>query len=605
MHTSFTYQYIFIFLLFLSAFPLSSQAQLPEGFNDELVSADWSAPVGLVFDDEGRQYVWEKAGKVYIVEEDQRRVILDIEEEVVNWRDHGLMSVALHPNFLENGWMYVYYAVDRHHLLFYGMPEYDPNESIIRQATIARVAKYTMDVKGDFQADPDSRDILIGETIDQGIPLLHESHGAGTLMFGTDGSLLLSTGDGSTGALAYFGGEEDGATFANQALQDGILRPKEDIGSFRSQLVDALNGKMLRIDPMTGDGIPSNPFYDASAPRAPKSRVWALGLRNPFRFTIKPGTGSHEMEDGDPGVLYVGDVGWGWWEEINVISEGGQNFGWPLYEGFEQQWHFGAAEIVNPDAPRTATNECEEAFYFFEDLVVPTEGSKSTFINVCSGQYETISDAQVFVHTQPIVSWNNKSWNPPARTFVPRRDGSTDEKGNLAHIQIGDSASPVSGTDFEGVSALGGVFYTGDNFPPEYALSFIAADFEQWLKKMDFGPGNELLAVEDFHENVSWIVDLKIHPLDGTLYYVLHNVGEVRKISFGGNAAPIPVIEVDQYYGAGPLSIQFSGAPSSDPENGTLTYLWDFGDGSGSTEMNPDCIPLKQLPQPQLLLLFL
>ncbi|MBK9763262.1 MAG: PQQ-dependent sugar dehydrogenase [Flavobacteriales bacterium] len=77
----------------------------------------------------------------------------------------------------------------------------------------------------------------------------------------------------------------DGPTYYATALAEGILRPEENIGAFRSQLLNCHNGKLLRLDPNTGKCVPSNPYYDAPAPRSPKSRVWALGLRNPFRMT--------------------------------------------------------------------------------------------------------------------------------------------------------------------------------------------------------------------------------------------------------------------------------------------------------------------------------
>ena len=76
-------------------------------------------------------------------------------------------------------------------------------------------------------------------------------------------------------------------SYAPQALADGIIRPKEDVGAFRAQLVDSLNGKVLRIDPATGNGLPSNPYYDAANPRSARSRVWALGMRNPYRMSLQ------------------------------------------------------------------------------------------------------------------------------------------------------------------------------------------------------------------------------------------------------------------------------------------------------------------------------
>ena len=90
---------------------------------------------------------------------------------------------------------------------------------------------------------------------------------------------------------------------------------------------------MLRLDPETGDGLPSNPFWDPAHPRSARSRTWALGLRNPYRFSLKPGSGSHNPTDGNPGIFYVGDVGWNSSEDFHVIDRPGLNLGWPIFEG--------------------------------------------------------------------------------------------------------------------------------------------------------------------------------------------------------------------------------------------------------------------------------
>ena len=119
------------------------------------------------------------------------------------------------------------------------------------------------------------------------------------------------------------------------ALIDGIIRPAENVGAFRAQMVNSMSGKLLRIDPQTGNGVSSNPFYNAAAARAPKSRVWALGIRNSFRIFVKPGTGSTDPAVGDIGEVFLGDVGFASWEEMNICKLPGTNFGWPIYEGNE------------------------------------------------------------------------------------------------------------------------------------------------------------------------------------------------------------------------------------------------------------------------------
>src|SRR5262249_31540273 len=123
--------------------------------------------------------------------------------------------------------------------------------------------------------------------------------------------------------------------------------------------ITSLNGKILRVDPATGRGLPSNPFWDGN-PGSNRSRVFAYGLRNPFRFGVRPGTGDTDPALGNPGVLYVGDVGWYRWEQLNVVTHSGLNFGWPAEEGLlpeieytaSQPMRLGADSIgITPDDP--------------------------------------------------------------------------------------------------------------------------------------------------------------------------------------------------------------------------------------------------------------
>src|SRR5262249_13657816 len=131
-------------------------------------------------------------------------------------------------------------------------------------------------------------------------------------------------------------GQDSGSnsgTQYRQALASRLMTAAENVGAFRAQLVDSLSGKILRLDPATGNGVPGNPFYEPSAARSPRSRVWGLGLRDPQHFTVRPGSGSARAADGRPGTLYIGDVGSGAWEALVVARDGRMNFGWPLYAG--------------------------------------------------------------------------------------------------------------------------------------------------------------------------------------------------------------------------------------------------------------------------------
>ncbi|MEL6653804.1 MAG: PQQ-dependent sugar dehydrogenase, partial [Bacteroidota bacterium] len=371
-------------LLFLwLSLALYARAQVLD-FNRQFVSDGWTQACGFAFDEVGQTYVWLKEGKVYVIDTLGQKLpdpLIDINEEVVNWRDHGLLGFALHPNFLNNGYFYLYYAVDRHHLLYFGTPQYDPTQSEQERASIGRITRYTADWSTNYSSIvPGSRKVILGKTVQDGIPLLHQSHGVGNLLFGKDGTLLVSAGDGASYSGADYGGEANGA-YANQAIQDGIIEARHDIGSFRAQSIHSLNGKILRIDPETGEGLPSNPFFDASSPNAAQSKVWALGFRNPFRFALQPGTGSHDPTEGDPGTLYVGDVGSAYWEEINVVDSAGQNFGWPIFEGMNRRFQYNDSLLTNPDAPNPLG--CE-TFFDFHDLLIQQSLNSPQYLNPCA-----------------------------------------------------------------------------------------------------------------------------------------------------------------------------------------------------------------------------
>ena len=282
----------------------------PAGFISETVVANLTGPTTIAFAPDGRMFIGQKDGRVRVF---QNGVLLptdfiDISSQVNNYWDRGLLGIAIHPDFPSTPYVYLLYT-------------YDPPGTTDNGggARVARLMRVTANPNNTNVALPGSGVILLGTNstlanigdpnsnngppscenggvyVQNCIAADSPSHTIGTLVFGTDGSLFVSSGDG-----AHFN--------------------YTDARALRSLDVDSLNGKILRIDPITGGGYPNNPFYNGN-PNSNRSKVYSLGLRNPFRIAINTLTN-------EP---YIGDVGWSTWEEINTGR--GENFGWPCYEG--------------------------------------------------------------------------------------------------------------------------------------------------------------------------------------------------------------------------------------------------------------------------------
>ncbi|MBK9045799.1 MAG: PQQ-dependent sugar dehydrogenase [Bacteroidetes bacterium] len=557
-------------------------SSVPPLFVDALVSNGWSEVVGFRFDNQGRMFVAEKLGRIWLVDSSgakQPVPLIDINDEVGNWRDHGLNMLALDPNFENNGFIYLYYTVDRHHLINFGTPAYNAAVNEYFQATIARVTRYQLDSATNFTSlVPNSRYILLGDSKKNGIPVLHESHTGGAIFFATDGSLIVTTGDGASYNFVDGGG---GASYWSQALNDSIIRPEENVGSFRSQMVNSLNGKILRIDPATGEGMNSNPFFNPADPFAPASKVWALGLRNPFRAVLKPGTGNADPTAGEPGTIYLGDVGWDNWEDMNVCTGPAQNFGWPLFEGLTPQTGYMNLTTENKDVPNPLyqTGGCTQQFLRFKDLLKQETLLPLTFLNPCSAT-DTIPDSiPVFMHRRPVLDWKHGN---QSRTGIFVND-------TASTININAPGSPVIGPSFGGYASTAGFWYTGNKFPIEFQDTYFHGDYVgQWIQNFKFDANDKPLEVIDFAALVGPCVFITENVADGSIYYVSYP-DQIKKIIYTGvvNNIPTAVATQNVSFGPGPLSISFTGSSSTDPENQPLLYSWNFGDGNFSSVADP------------------
>lgn len=582
-----------------ATWPISSFTQsYPEGFQIETVTQEIEAPAGMVHAENGVSYIWELSGKIWTMADGQLspEPLLDISDRVGYWHDHGMMSMVLDPDFLLNGRFYILYVLDRHYLVNQGSDDYDPETNEYFEATIGRISRFEVSLANPTQLYNDEEYILVGSTPENGIPLVTTSHGLGSLVFGTDNTLLCSTGDTNAPGSNYTGtGEAPESAYDNQALQDGILTPSENVGAFRSQYVNSLCGKVLRIDPETGAGIPSNPFYDTEAPDAPRSKVWTLGFRNPFRMSLVPNTGSTNPDDANPGSLIIGDVGDWSWEEINLCNAPGQNFGWPLFQGPKSYYQFNQSETdtPNPDYPLQA--ECDQDYLYFQDLIVPPkENHDEVWSHPCGGDISE-EEAVLFVHENPLLSYKITS-HPPAQTVVPIFD----ENGESDYISVTSPELNIEGAaDFAGIAGIGGIFYPGSSFPDDYLHAYFQTDFFGWLRVFHFNEFNEVTKMEYWDGDIGNIVHISYNPNDENIYLAGLFPGEIKRISFAGNLKPVIEVTPDTSFGSSPMVVDFDAISSYDPEGTALTFEWDFGDGNSASGATPSHEFISDFDTPQ------
>lgn len=224
-------------------------------------------------DGSGRLFILEQPGRIRVVEKGQllERPFLDITGQVGSQgSEQGLLGLAFHPQYAQNGIFFTNYT-DR------------DGTSVVSQWRVSADANL---------ADPQSEQVLL--TVAQP----YANHNGGGVVFGPDGLLYLSFGDGGSA------GDPQGNAQNTQTLLGSILR--------------------IRPDLQGGYTIPAgNPFAGG---QGGLPEIYLYGLRNPWRFSF----------DGATGDLYIADVGQNQWEEIDYLpagSPGGENFGWNYYEG--------------------------------------------------------------------------------------------------------------------------------------------------------------------------------------------------------------------------------------------------------------------------------
>ncbi len=491
--------------LVLFASPGQAVPSVPASFvvEDVAPGAALNTPVGITFMQDGRMLVAEKRGRVYAIKNGSKypTPMWAGENEVLNNGDRGLLSVAVDPNYPTNHFIYLLYTVDP-----------DSNGTDDNVYAFGRLTRYQISATDSNVVDYTTRTVLMGTDWRHGPASASDSHTIGSLRWGSDGSLLVSVGDG--GHYEYMDqGGNDGPQFG--AAQTD---PNEDIGAFRAQYIGCLPGKILRINPLNGHGYASNPFVNGNL-ASYQSRIWAYGLRNPYRFTLRPNTGTADTSSASPGTLYIGDVGWVTWEEMNIARTPGLNFGWPCFEGIGAQSQYQAAT--------PAHNGC---------------GSMGTPSNPS-------------FQSAPLATWNHTT---DALSVPPGFHGNTSIGGAFY-------------TSNQYPAQYRGQYFFGD-YGQSWVKCAVVDGNDNLIQILNFGTamdGPVDFALEPGTGNI--------------LYVAINvgQVRRIRWTgAVGGNTQPIASISASPLGGSVPLTVNFSGSGSIDADNDPLTYSWAFGDGA-------------------------
>ena len=482
-------------------------------FQDRVAFSNLNQPTVVRFARDGRVFVAEKSGLIKVFDslsDTTASVFADLRTVVHNFWDRGLLGMALHPNFPATPHIYVLYAYDGDiggSAPKYGTPgtTSDPGPDPTGAGALISGRLSRLVASGNVMSGPEQ--VLVHDWAQQ-----FPSHSVGSLQFGADGMLYASAGDGASFNYVDYG--QTGNPFNEPNREGGALR-SQDVRSRNDPT--SLDGSIIRIDPATGAAVNTNPLFgtgnDANA-----RRIAAFGLRNPFRFVVRPGTNE----------LWIGDVGWNEWEEINRLrvpaDTSADNFGWPAYEGPERQGGYDGANLP---------------------------------------LLESLYNAGASAVVTPHYAYNHS-----------------------AQIAPGDN---TGGSSISGLAFYPGGTYPAafDDalFFSDYSRDRIYVMFRGPGPAADPDAANRAMLLPAAANPVH----LEIGP-GGDLFYV-DFTGSIHRVTYtaAANQPPTAVARAAPTNGPTPLAVSFDGRGSSDPEGRGLRYAWDldgdgeFDDGTGAT----------------------
>ncbi|MFD8382063.1 PQQ-dependent sugar dehydrogenase [Streptomyces sp. NPDC059679] len=449
--------------------------------------------------------------------------------DVYSHDEEGLQGVGVDPGFTDNRFIYLYYAPPLNTPAG-DAPETGTAADFAPFDGVNRLSRFVL--KTDGTLDTASEKKILDVSATRGLCC----HVGGDIDFDAAGNLYLSTGDDTNPF------QSDGYTpIDERANRNPGFDAQRSAGN-----TNDLRGKILRIK-VEADGSYSIPEGNLFKPGTDKTRpeIYAMGFRNPFRFSV----------DKKTGILYVGDYGpdagaadpnrgpAGQVEFARVTGPG--NFGWPY---------------------------CTGANDAYVDFDFATRASGAAFD--CSAPKNTSP------HNTGLTDL------PPAQSaWIPYNGGSVPEFGD-------GSESPMGGPVYHYDAALDSPV----KFPEAYDGDFFAGEFgRRWIKRISSDADGKVQSINDIPWSGTQVMDMAFGP-DGALYVLDYGTAW-----FGGDEhsalyrienatdghSPSPQAAADRTSGQAPMKVQFSSAGTTDQDGDKLTYSWDFGDGATSTSPNP------------------
>ncbi|MGJ7441306.1 PQQ-dependent sugar dehydrogenase [Aquipuribacter sp. MA13-6] len=502
-----------------SASATEEAAEPPPQANFQKVplATEVTQPMQLTVADDGRVFFIERTGGLRIFLPDTGTTVTAGAVEVDTRGESGLQGLALDPDFTSNGWIYLYYS------------------SIATQSKVLS----RIHVEGNtLELDSEVRLLEIPTTFPP-----RPSHVGGSIEFGPEGDLWLSTGDDTQ---PY---ESDGYTPIDE-------RPgREEFDAQRSSgNTNDLRGKLLRITPTdTADGGYTIPEGNLFAPGTNLARpeIYAMGFRNPFRMTVDQQDGTILLADYGPdartGSALRGPEGYVEW----MVLDGPGNYGWPYCHG--------------PNLP-----------YTDYDFATGTSGAVFDCDDLVNDSPNNTGLRQLPPAVAPDIAYSKTTTDP---TFPELGTGGAPMAGPVYRYDP-DLDSDVAFPEY----------YDGKGFFYEWGAHFLAA-----VTLEDGSPVSTEPFLPETRFNAP--MDMAFGP-DGAMYLAEWGRGFGRnnpddgiyRIAYAppGERAPVARASATPDNGATPLTVDFSSEGSYDQDEGqTLTFAWDFGDGATSDQADP------------------